>query len=116
MSRVLGLVCPEPEQLMVAAARELYAVWEDEESEERQLEIHRLVMLAKNGEIAGTIATKLSVSWRGNENHAIVLLCRRTMEISNDLNVLTELAIAEKDLGKPKEALGDSYRRDYRIE
>jgi tetratricopeptide (TPR) repeat protein len=105
VSRVLGLVCPEDETLMVAAARELYGVWENEESEERRLEMHRLAMLAKNGEIAATIANRLSEGWRNSRYRETVALCRKTMEISSAPGFLTELAIAEKELGNPETAL-----------
>jgi hypothetical protein len=63
VSRVLGLVCPEDEPLIVAAARELYGVWKNEESEERRLEMHRLAMVGKVENIAAEIGRKLTVNW-----------------------------------------------------
>ena len=63
VSRVLGLVCPEDEPLIVAAARELYGVWKNEDSEELRLEMHRLAMVGKVENIAAEIGRKLTVNW-----------------------------------------------------
>jgi len=63
VSRVLGLVWPEHEPLIVAAARELYGVWKNEDSEELRLEMHRLAMVGKVENIAAEIGRKLTVNW-----------------------------------------------------
>ncbi len=109
VSRVLLLVEPEDEELAKAAAREVYQVWYKESetsTEEQRLEIHRLAIVAKDGEIAGTIAQVLSTKWRETSGYpAILKLCRSTIAISNNLGMMTELAIAEASNGNLQKAL-----------
>ncbi len=107
--RILPLEMPEDEELAERAARELYRVWwEESESstEEQDLEIHRLAMLGKVEEIAGNIADALAYHWRRKSRYReVVKLCRETMTDFKHLGVLTELAIAEKELGESETAL-----------
>jgi hypothetical protein len=48
--RLLGLAEPQDEALAAQAAREIYGVWGESESEVQQLEIHRLAIEGKDGE------------------------------------------------------------------
>ncbi len=109
VSRVLPLVEPEDEQLAMAAAREVYRVWYEEaetSTEEQKLEIHRLAMTAKDGEIAGGMANILSIEWRQISRYPDILrLLRPTIAISNNLQMMTGLAIAEKENGNPQKGL-----------
>ena len=111
VSRVLGLVCPEDETLMVAAARELYGVWENEESEERRLEMHRLAIGGKVEDIAVKVNQSLALNWnRKNRYYETVSLCRKTLSITEDRGVLHSLAYAEDDLGYIEDCL-NHYQR-----
>ena len=105
VSRVLPLVEPDDEQLAMVAVREIYRVWYQEtetSTEEQKLEIHRLAMAAKNGEIAGTIANSVANQWvKKSRYKETVDLCQSTAEISNNPRFLHEFAIAEKNLRNP---------------
>ena len=109
VSRVLPLVDLEDEQLAIVAAREIYRVWFLEaktSTEEQRLETHRLAMAAKDGEIAGVMANVLSIKWRQTSRYTDILrLLRPTIAISNNLNMITGLAIAEKATGNQQKAL-----------
>ena len=109
VSRVLPLVEPDDEQLAIVAAREVYRVWYQEaetSTKEKWLEIHRLAIIGKDGEIAGMIADVLSGQLRKVSDYPTILrLCRSTIAISNNLGVMTELAIAEKESGNPQKGL-----------
>ena len=109
VSRVLPLVEPEDEELAQAAAREVYEIWYKESetsTEEQKLEIHRLAIVAKDGEIAGTIARSLSIKWKdkGRSKEA-KKLCEATVEITRDFKVLHQLARSEEVLGNNRLAL-----------
>ena len=108
VSRVLPLVELEDEQLAMVAAREVYQVWYKEaetSTEEQKLEIHRLAMAAKDGEITGTIAGDLAGLWRGKRNLEALILCRSTIQISANLRMIIELGYLEDLCGNPQQAM-----------
>ena len=63
-------------------------------------------MTAEDGEIAGRMANIVSQKLRETSDYPRILtLCRSTIAISNNLGMMTELAIAEDASGNPQKAL-----------
>lgn len=68
--------------------------------------VFRLAMAAKDGEIAGIMANAVSQKLSETSDYPRILtLCRSTIIISENLHIMTELAIAEKQTGNPQKAL-----------
>ena len=68
--------------------------------------VFRLAMAAKDGEIAGIMANAVSQKLSETSDYPRILtLCRSTIVISNNLGMMTELAIAEDASGNPQKAL-----------
>ena len=64
--------------------------------------VFRLAMAAKDGIMANAVSQKLSET---SDYPRILTLCRSTIAISNNLGMMTELAIAEDASGNPQKAL-----------
>ncbi|MCF2145504.1 tetratricopeptide repeat protein [Desmonostoc muscorum LEGE 12446] len=105
---------PKGEELHKQAAQILYRLWweEAESSTEAQiLEIHRLALLGKDGEIAGKIATALTRQWvKGSRYREAVEVCRITLEVVENYGILHELATSEKELGELNKALAHYHQ------
>ncbi len=102
---------PEKEQrekLYQEATEILYRLWWSEVetyTEEQKLEIHRLSLLAKNGDIALTISENLANQWRSNSRYReIVKTCLDTLVIIEDYHIFHSLGIAENHIGEVEQA------------
>jgi tetratricopeptide (TPR) repeat protein len=103
--RVLGLVVPSNQQELAAiTVPVLYQAWITEAeltTEDQQLEIHRLALVAGNAEVAIKMAKNLSNSWVGKSRYRETKkLCKSTLELQADAGLLSKLARAERNLGK----------------
>jgi tetratricopeptide (TPR) repeat protein len=109
--RLLGLEEPQDEALAATAARELYEVWGESESEVEQLEIHRLAIEGKMGAIAAKLADTLSSEWNTKGRlDASIAICRRTLGVCDDYRVLSRLATAQSNIGAVIEGEKNYYR------
>lgn len=84
------------------AAKVLYRLWWEEEraTEEQVLEIHRLGLLGREGEIAAEITNQLTNYWiKISRFREAVKLCKLTLDITEDYRVLHNLARLETQLG-----------------
>ncbi|BBD61940.1 TPR repeat-containing protein [Nostoc sp. HK-01] len=100
---------PKGEELYKQAAQILYRLWWEEaetSTEVQDLEIHRLGLLGKNGEIAGKTANSLAnlLSHQSRFREAIHL-CKSTLEITKNYSVLRKLAYCEHRIGEVDQAL-----------
>ncbi|WP_375443178.1 tetratricopeptide repeat protein, partial [uncultured Nostoc sp.] len=99
---------PKGEELYKQAAQILYRLWWEEAetaTEAQSLEIHRLVLLGKDGEIAGKIAFSLANSWNNQSRfRESVQLCKSTLELTPDYRVLHEIARSQAKLGEVEQA------------
>ncbi|BAT56346.1 TPR repeat-containing protein [Nostoc sp. NIES-3756] len=99
---------PKGEELYKQAAQILYRVWWEAESstEAQKLEIHRLALLAKDGEIAVNVANYVSRIWiprsRFRETNEI---CQKTLKIIRNYRILSNLARVENEIGKVDQAV-----------
>jgi tetratricopeptide (TPR) repeat protein len=97
------------ETLHQQAAEVLYRLWYEEAetlTEEECLEIHRLALLGKQGEIAAEIASSLANRlWHQSRFREAVNLCKSTLEIKEDYRVLKEIGYCEQQLGNVDQAL-----------
>jgi tetratricopeptide (TPR) repeat protein len=96
------------ETLYQQAAEVLYRLWyEDAESqvEEEKLEIHRLALLGKQGEIASEIGMFVTNKWINTSRFRETLhLCKSTLNTVESYKILTNLARSEKELGEIEQA------------
>jgi len=97
------------EALAAQAARTLYSLWweEAEDSTEAQkLEIHRLALQGKVGEIAADVANSLGKDWRTRSRYReAVQICKTTLQINNDPRLLHELGTSSRELGSVEDAV-----------
>ena len=111
VSRILPLTLPTNlETLHQQAAEVLYRLWKGEAEttpEEERLEIHRLALLGKQGEIAAEIATSLAANRLRQQSRfrEAVNLCKSTLEINEDYRVFKETGYCELQLGNVDQAL-----------
>ncbi|OYE03417.1 tetratricopeptide repeat protein [Nostoc sp. 'Peltigera membranacea cyanobiont' 232] len=100
---------PKGEELYKQAAQILYRLWwEEAESptEAQSLEIHRLALLGKDGEIAAKIATSLANHLQNQSRFREARhLCKSTLEITKNHSVLKEMAYFEHQMGEVDQAL-----------
>ncbi|MEH2338538.1 tetratricopeptide repeat protein [Nostoc sp.] len=100
---------PKSEELYKQAAQILYCLWWEEaesSTEAQKLEIHRLALLGKDGEIAVKIADHLTSRWHNSSRfRESVKTCQDTLEIFKDYRILHNLARSKKELGDTDQAL-----------
>ncbi|MEH1915644.1 MAG: tetratricopeptide repeat protein [Nostoc sp.] len=100
---------PKGEELYKQAAQLLYRLWWEEaesSTEAKKLEIHRLALLGKDGEIAGKIASSLAGNLQNQSRfREAIHLCKLTLEITKNHSVLKEMALCEHQMGEVDQAL-----------
>ncbi|MEH2424681.1 MAG: tetratricopeptide repeat protein [Nostoc sp.] len=99
---------PKGEELYKQAAQILYRLWWEAggATEAKMLEIHRLALLGKDGEIAAKIADNLTSQWNTSSRYREILrTCKATLTIIKDYRLFHRLARAEKSLGEVNQAL-----------
>ncbi|MCS6282691.1 MAG: tetratricopeptide repeat protein, partial [Dolichospermum sp.] len=93
------------------AAEVLYRLWWKEgetRTEEEVLEIHRLALLGKKGEIASTVGIVLTLKWINTGRFRETLhLCKSTLNIVESYKILINLARSEQELGNIEQAQQD---------
>ncbi|BBD65670.1 TPR repeat-containing protein [Nostoc commune NIES-4072] len=97
------------EELYKQAAQILYRLWWKEvesATEGQKLEIHRLALLGKDGEIAAKVAS-LSANrlWNQGRFREAINLCKSTLEITKNHSVLRQIAYCEHQIGEVDQAL-----------
>jgi len=96
------------EVLAKVGAEVLHRLWWESDyqySEEQALEIHRLALLGKAGEIAVKIAVRLTNQWINKSRFwEAVKTCLETLEIINNYRIFHNLARAQKELGEVEAA------------
>ncbi|MEH2328761.1 tetratricopeptide repeat protein [Nostoc sp.] len=96
------------EELYKQAAQILYRLWWEEaesSTEAQKLEIHRLALLGKDEEIAGTIAVSLAGNWQNQSRfREAVQVCKSTLELTQDYRVLHKIASSQAELGEVEQA------------
>jgi tetratricopeptide (TPR) repeat protein len=96
------------EVLAKVGAEVLHRLWWESDyqySEEQALEIHRLALLGKAGEIAVKIATSVTLNWKNRSLfYQMVKLCQETLEVIADYRIFHLLAYAQQDLGEVEDA------------
>nr|WP_242063247.1 tetratricopeptide repeat protein [Nostoc sp. FACHB-892] len=99
---------PKGEELYKQAAQILYRLWWEEveaTTEAQKLEIHRLALLGKDGEIAAKIAVSLARNWKNKSRfRESVQLCKSTLKLTPDYRVLHQIARSQAELGEVEEA------------
>jgi tetratricopeptide (TPR) repeat protein len=100
---------PKGEELYKQAAQILYRLWWEEaetSTEAQKLEIHRLALLGKDEVIAGKIGNSLAVNLRNQSRfREAIHLCKSTLEITRNHNVLKQIAYFEHQMGEVDQAL-----------
>jgi tetratricopeptide (TPR) repeat protein len=104
------VVLPGDGEVLAKAGTEvLHRLWWESDyqhSEEQALEIHRLALVGKAGEIAVKIAYPTAMRWINKSRFGdAVKICLETLEIINDHRIFHQLAKAQKELGEVEEAL-----------
>ena len=96
------------EVLAKVGAEVLHRLWWESDyqySEEQALEIHRLALVGKAGEIAVKIAAQITDNWNNKSRFwDAVKICLETLEIVNDHQIFHQLAKAQQQLGEVQEA------------
>ncbi|WP_204150315.1 tetratricopeptide repeat protein [Leptolyngbya sp. CCY15150] len=107
--RVLPLAVATDEALAAKAAGVLYRLWWEEaerSTEAQKLEIHRLALAGKVGEVAATIVSHLAGHWRNKSRYReAVALCKSTIPVIEDYRFLKDLAFSEQRLGNVEAAV-----------
>ncbi|MEH2011914.1 tetratricopeptide repeat protein [Nostoc sp.] len=100
---------PKGEELYKQAAQILYRLWWEEvesATEGQKLEIHRLALLGKDGEIAAKIASSSANRlWNQGRFREAINLCKSTLEITKNHSVLRQIAYCEHQIGEVDQAL-----------
>ncbi|NDJ20862.1 tetratricopeptide repeat protein [Nostoc sp. B(2019)] len=99
---------PKGEELYKQAPQILYRLWWEAggATETQKLEIHRLALLGKDGEIAVKIASSLAEHLRKQSRfREAIPLCKSTLEITKNHRVLKEMAYCEHQMGEVDQAL-----------
>jgi len=107
--RILPLQLPESAELLYQQAAEvLYRLWWEEEetrTEEQGMEIHRLALREKLGEMAADIAYILTSRWNNSNRWREALkTCQATLEVFEDYRIFHNLALSERFLGEVERA------------
>ncbi|MCX5982674.1 MAG: CHAT domain-containing protein [Nostocales cyanobacterium LacPavin_0920_SED1_MAG_38_18] len=107
--RILPLTLPtHVETLHQQAAEVLYRLWRGDTKttpEEQQLEIHRLALFGKQGEIASTVGSDLTTYWNQKSRfRETIYLCKSTLDIVESDKILFNLARAEQEIGEIEQA------------
>jgi len=96
------------ETLHQQAAEVLYRLWWEEGEtsiEEEGLEIHRLALLGKKGEIASIVGSSLAIYWMKKSRFREALyLCKSTLDAFEDYRIFHTLGRSEKELGEIEQA------------
>ncbi|MFO5529369.1 MAG: tetratricopeptide repeat protein, partial [Cuspidothrix sp.] len=96
------------ETLYQQGAEVLYSLWWEEaetSTEEEKLEIHRLALLGKQGEIASTVGRAVTNNWINIGRFRDTLhLCKSTLNTVEDYRILHQLARSEEGLGEIEQA------------
>jgi tetratricopeptide (TPR) repeat protein len=96
------------ETLHEQAAEVLYGLWwkqGETRTEEEVLEIHRLALLGKKGEIASKVGAILASNLKAKSRFREALyLCKSTLNIVDDYHILHQLARSEQELGEIEQA------------
>ncbi|OBQ16879.1 tetratricopeptide repeat protein, partial [Anabaena sp. AL93] len=96
------------ETLYQQAAEVLYRLWWEEgktQVEEERLEIHRLALLGKQGEIASTVGMAVTNNWINTSRFRDTLnLCKSTLKTVEDYRIFHQLARSEQELGEIEQA------------
>ncbi|MFM7384519.1 MAG: tetratricopeptide repeat protein, partial [Microcystaceae cyanobacterium] len=96
------------ELLARVGAEVLHRLWWESDfaiNEEQTLEIHRLALAGKAGEIAVKIAASLANQWNSKSRfYEIVKICQETLEVIADYHIFHQLAKAQKELGEVETA------------
>jgi tetratricopeptide (TPR) repeat protein len=99
------------ETLHQQAAEVLYRLWWEEgktQVEEERLEIHRLALLGKQGEIASKVGSVLASNWKNKSRFREALhLCKSTLNTVEDYRIFHQLARSEQELGEIEQAQQD---------
>ncbi|MEH2464252.1 tetratricopeptide repeat protein [Nostoc sp.] len=99
---------PKGEELYKQAAQILDRLWWEEAetaTEAQKLEIHRLALLGKDGEIAAKIAFSTAHNWKNQSRfRESVQLCKSTLELTKDYRVLHAIARSQAELGEVEQA------------
>ncbi len=75
-------------------------------SVERVVEVHRLAVLGRRGDIAATVGEPLAIYWRSSGAYReLRLLCERALQLGTDAARLDRLATATRYLGDPRGAI-----------
>ena len=96
------------ETLYQQGAEVLYRLWWEEgktQVEEERLEIHRLALLGKQGEIASKVGSVLASNWINTSRFREALhLCKSTLNTVEDYRIFHQLARSEQELGEIEQA------------
>ncbi|MGK7874715.1 MAG: tetratricopeptide repeat protein [Xenococcaceae cyanobacterium] len=108
--RILPVQLPEDgESLYKQGAEVLYRLWWEESkrlTEEQRLEIHRLALGGKQGEIAAKIADVVTARWNNSSRYReAVKTCQDTLEVVEDYRIFHNLAWSERFLGEVDKAI-----------
>jgi tetratricopeptide (TPR) repeat protein len=106
--RVLPLEPVTDTALAAQAARVLYRMWweaAESSTEAQHLEIHRLALLGKVGDVAAAIGNAIAGNWKNRSRFREgVKLCQATLEIVQDYRILHQLARCSEPLGEVQKA------------
>jgi tetratricopeptide (TPR) repeat protein len=94
--------------LAKVGAEVLHRLWWESDyqhSEEQALEIHRLALVGKAGEIAVKIADSITSNWNTKSRYRdVIQTCHETLKIAKDHKIFHRLARAERNTGLVEEA------------
>ncbi|MFN4841647.1 MAG: tetratricopeptide repeat protein [Dolichospermum sp.] len=103
-----GLGERSEKSLYQQGAEVLYRLWWEEgktQVEEERLEIHRLALLGKQGEIASTVGMAVTNNWINTSRFRDTLnLCKSTLKTVEDYRIFHQLARSEQELGEIEQA------------
>jgi tetratricopeptide (TPR) repeat protein len=103
-----GLGERSEKSLYQQGAEVLYRLWWEEaetSTEEEKLEIHRLALLGKQGEIASKVGSVLASNWKNTSRFREALhLCKSTLNTVEDYRIFHQLARSEQELGEIEQA------------
>jgi tetratricopeptide (TPR) repeat protein len=106
--RVLPLEPVTDTALAAQAARVLYRMWweaAESSTEAQHLEIHRLALAGKVGDVAATVGNAIARNWKDRSRFREgVKLCRATLETVQDYRILHQLARCYAPLGEVQTA------------
>ncbi|MFM7575599.1 MAG: hypothetical protein ACKO5Q_01460, partial [Microcystaceae cyanobacterium] len=108
------------ELLARVGAEVLHRLWWESDfaiNEEQALEIHRLALAGKAGEIAVKIAYPTAMRWINKSRFGdAVKICLDTLKITNDYRIFHQLTKAQKELGEVETATFYYQQQGNRIQ